>query len=422
MPLKLLTTRACGLLICLALGLATACSKTPDDAVVLYLRMGSPVEQGIWHEAVTAIEEKYPDIKIKVLNVPYEAYWTKFFTLTASGNPPDIVLMESGFYPGFVKKNALMDLTDRVNASELISLDAYHHTPLEWLQIDERLYGLPCDTAVIIPFFNLDMFEEAGVEVPGPDWTWDDYLEIARKLTRDRDGDGNIDVWGSALPPWELAIWSFGGDSVDDPKNPTRCTFDDPKVIEAIQWIADMRLKHGATIREAVQTAQIDPFQSGQVAITWNGHWAVPEYIARANFKWDVAMPPIGPAGRAIANFGSCFSIPAEAKHPEQAWKVIEFICGGEGARMFAMKNIMTPVFLEVANSPEFHNLNPPDHQKYFIDALDFGRLRPETSAYQELVSMINMELEHVWAGEAGVEEVCRRIATKGTRILNEAR
>jgi len=408
------------LLTALSLAAAGGCRQAGDDPVIIYLRMGSPIEQEIWGDMFTAISTKFPEIQVKVLNVPYEGYWSKFFTLTASGNPPDLVLMESGYYPGFVEKGALLDLTDLIAQSDVIHLEAYHPTPLQWLTIDGRLYGPPSDTAIMIPFLNLDQFEAAGVPVPGPDWTWEDYLEIARRLTRDTDGDGDIDVYGTAQLPWESVIWSFGGDLVDDPAKPTRCTFDDPLTIKAIQWIADARLKEGVVASETMQTAQIDPFQNGQAAIGWNGHWAVPEYTKRADFKWDVAMLPIGPNGRAIANFGSCFSIPTRARHPEEAWKLLEFLSGAEGSRIFIDRNIMTPALRELAASPAYLDQRPPAHQEYFIAALDHCRSRPQTPAQNELYAMINMELELIWAGEESVQSVCERISAKGTKILND--
>jgi multiple sugar transport system substrate-binding protein len=237
-------------------------------------------------------------------------------------------------------------------------------------------------------------------------------------MTRDTNHDGKTDVWGTTLPPWQIVVWASGANYVDDAEHPKRYTFDDPKVIQAIQWIADARLKDKVTAKELVQTEQVDPFMAGRVAMTWNGHWQIPDYIPKAKFHWDVGMPPVGAGGRAGFNFGSCFSILKKSKHPDEAWKVIEFFCSPEGSRIFAMSNSMTPVSLAVAHSAEFLNLHPPEHQKYFIDAMECGHLEPKTPAYKELINMTNMELERVWSGAEAPATVCKRIAQKGTQIL----
>ena len=87
----------------------------------------------------------------------------------------------------------------------------------------------------------MHLFKEAGVPLPDPDvpWTWDEFLENARKLTR---RSGNDRKWGAAFYTTEAAVWANGADWLDETK--TRVTVDDSKFIEALQWVADLRLVH----------------------------------------------------------------------------------------------------------------------------------------------------------------------------------
>lgn len=414
-----------GWLLCLLLvaGLMTGCGDGLGDRteVVFYLRNIDPSQNKIWSDIIKVFEEKNPDIRVKILNIPYEAYWSKLFTLIASGNTPDVVLMESGFYPSFVARNALLDLNPFLEQEREFTLDAFYPNTLEWLWINEQIYGIPIDTAVILPVINKDLFDQAGVSYPDKDWTWDDYLEISRKLTRDTTGDGNPNVWGTVLPPWPAAVWAWGGDWVDDPENPTRCTMDSPECVAAIQWISDAIWKEGVTPQDPPSALQVDPFLMQRVAITWNGHWQLPYYEARARFNWEVAMLPIGPRKRAGWNFGSCLSIPRLSRQPEAAWRLIRFFCWEEGATMMVEHNFITPANREVGESEAFLDLRPPENQAFFLEAIPYGHIYPKTVAFQELRSMIDSELEKVWIGEEDAPTVCARIARRGTQLLERA-
>lgn len=419
---RLLAKIATGfVLLSLMLILGCGGEQSQKTEIVFYLRNIDPAQDQIWRDISSEFEQRNPEIKVKILNIPYEAYWSKLFTLISSGDPPDVVLMESGFYPNFVAKDALLDLGPFLAQDKDFSLDIYYPNTLEWLWIDESIYGIPTDTAVILPIFNKDLFDAAGVDYPETDWTYEDYLEICKRLTRDTDGDGETDVWGTFLPPWPAAVWAWGGDWVDDPENPTECTLDSPECVAAIQWVADTIWKHGVAPQETPNTLQVDPFLMQKVAITWNGHWQLPYYEKRAEFAWDVATLPVGPEKRAGWNFGSCLSITKSSKHPEAAWKLIRFFCGPEGAAMMAEQNVITPACISVAESPEFVDREPPEHRERFIEAIPHGHIFPKTVAFQELRSMIETELERAWIGEEEAQSVCERIARQGTILLERA-
>jgi len=401
--------------------LAAACSRDQRPELVIYVRSTTPVQDHIWFNIAGAFQAKRPELKIKVLDIPYDAYWPKLFTMISSGNPPDLVLMESGLYPSFVAKGAFLDLAPLIRQTPGFSLGDYYPNALKWLWIDERIYGLPTDTAIFLPVFNMDLFDKFGVPYPAENWTWDDYLELAKRLTHDTNGDGKTDVFGTFLPPWEACVWSWGGDWTDNAEHPTRCTFDQPANLQAIRWLLDMRNKYKVTPRETSTTAQMDPFIIQKVAIVWNGHWAMPDYELKCKFRWDVATLPRGPKRRAGWNFGSCFSIPARTRHPAEAWEAVRFFSGPEGLGLMAKENFITPALRSVAENPDFLNHHPPLHHRRFIDAIADGCLFPKTPYYKELDQEIINELERVWAGDATPESACATIARRGTEILKGA-
>ena len=264
------------------------------------------------------------------------------------------------------------------------------------------IYGLPTDTAVALPFYNLDLFDQAEIPYPTDDWTWDDYLRIAKALTRDTDGDGKIDVWGSGGIFWIQYIYCSGGTLVDDPLNPKRCTIDSPETVEAIQWLADLSLVH----RVAPSTAQLvsenydDLFVSGKIAMNVTGHWLVPKYREIQSFRWDVAAVPTGKGGKAVLNFGSCYSIPAGTRHPEEAWRLLKYYSSFEVGRRLAEFGYFTPSNIKVAYSDAFlNNPLPPKSEQKFLDAMKYAHPFPFSTKTAQIIDRIGSGLQVVFNG-----------------------
>lgn len=149
--------------------------------------------------------EAHPDIKVRIENVTYDAYWPRFLTMVAGGIPPDVIFLESTRLASFASKGTILDLDPFIEADEEINMADFYPLALDALRYKGRLYALPNDIAVFAMFYNKDMFDEAG-SIPHPQkgWTWDDFLEISKKLTRDIDGDGKIDQFGSSFRDWRL--------------------------------------------------------------------------------------------------------------------------------------------------------------------------------------------------------------------------
>src|SRR5260370_18341401 len=68
------------------------------------------------------------------------------------------------------------------------------------------LHALPKGSPPLALAYNKTLFDRAGIPYPTDDWTWDDFLRVARALTRDTRGDGAIDQWGSGFD-WRPSVW-----------------------------------------------------------------------------------------------------------------------------------------------------------------------------------------------------------------------
>src|SRR4051794_16138604 len=147
----------------------------------------------------------HPDIAVRPMWVPSSQYQLKLKTLIAAGKPPDI-FWSGDVWMGY-ERPFLADVSGRVrrDAAEL-DLDDFYPERLAACRYEGRQLLLPRWFNVALLYYNKKIFDDAHEPYPTADWTWDDYIAAAKRLTK-RDAKGNVDVWGSTVTPGWWGEW-----------------------------------------------------------------------------------------------------------------------------------------------------------------------------------------------------------------------
>jgi len=145
--------------------------------------------------AVTREFEEATGIKVEFHEMPYDELREKLLLdfVTKMGRY-DIIWADTIWVPEFVKGGYLYDLTDLVKREwDELDMEDWEYSWDDGSRYQDRWWGLPCGQAHYGVFcYNKNILNEAGVEVPR---TWSQVKETAKKITRDIDGDGGVDVW-----------------------------------------------------------------------------------------------------------------------------------------------------------------------------------------------------------------------------------
>jgi len=249
-------------------------------------------------------------------------YHDRVLTSIVAGTPPDVFLLDNIDVPGLINRGALLDLTPYL-ARAGVDLGCLDQTVLSMFTRGDALYALPKGYTPLLVVYNKDLFDRAGIPYPTDAWTWDDFLRIAKRLTRDTDGDGVIDQWGTYFDrrpllwiPW---IWAGGGDVLcPDGRRASGC-LDGPHTIAALRWYTGWMTRYGIAPRNhnPLKAAGDDfrLFTSGRIAMMTTGHFWVPRirpYVAdgrlRAGF---VAIPHRAGFRSATVIYASGYAVPA---------------------------------------------------------------------------------------------------------------
>ena len=281
--------------------------------------------------------ENYPNITQNAdWGVPWGEYWTKLPTQLAGGAPIDMCWMHDTHAKTFAANEWLLPLDDFLASFPAIAWpEDFYPSQVEAFQYEGKQYGFPYDWAPGGLYINLDMFEEAGLELPTEETTMEEFLDIALALTKDTDGDGEIDRWGCDLPSggWSAGpywlVRNYGGEYFDETATSSR--FDMPETAAAFQFIADLMWEHKvmptADMLGAIGMGTGLAFSNGLIGMHWslNDEAFVLDETIDGKFRWTVAPSPMGDAGRFQFVGGSAFSIPDTTTQPDMAYELLRY-------------------------------------------------------------------------------------------------
>lgn len=398
-------------IVCLVLGGCGAAGKGEVSLMVF----GEPAELAAYQSLVDAFHSKYPDIQVELRHVASQGdYQKQLVTAFSAGAQPDVMLLNYRRMLQFAAPGGLEPLTSYMDKSTALDAEAFYPQAIEAFQWNGELWCVPQNMSSLVVYYNRGLFQAAGVAFPTAGWTWSEFLQAARALTRDVDGDGQIDQYGAAIAPelMRLAVfvWQNGGAIVDDQTKPTRLTLDSPEALAAFQWLVDLQVKEHVVPDAAAEQAEDGEsrFMSGSVAMFFNSRRGVPTYRTVEGLDWDVAPLPRGvQAAGMLHSDGYCLS--AKTHDKDAAWTLIEFANSVEGQTLMAGTGRTVPSLKAVAESAAF--LDPaarPASSRVFLDAIPELRRMPLHVEWPRIEETANGEIERAFYGQASVEEAVR--------------
>ncbi|KOG07560.1 ABC transporter substrate-binding protein [Streptomyces viridochromogenes] len=334
--------------------------------------------------------------------VPFDDYQTRFRTLLAGGAPPDIMRLNDDFLPEISDKGLSQDLAPYLAKSGLE--EAGFLPGFEASKLPSGRRGLVVASQVRCIFYNKTMFRKAGVPLPpsvwSPDgWTWDDFLRTAKALTEGTRQYGCSIVADSGYEEmWARNNGGPGAFSEDGRK----FTLADPQGAEAIQWVADLTLQH----RVQPAWGDIKPddadrrlFQAGRLGMMLRVSGNIGFFTEnQLDFEWDIAPVP-AKVHQYQQGSSVLYIIPEAARHPEDAWKYLEFVIGEKGGTLVAEAGLAVPVNRKAAQRIKSPGKYPVS-VRLLAQGAEQSRLPSLTRASSAAMSLYRPQMERVYTGE----------------------
>lgn len=394
-----------------------------NGTTVTFWHGSTDVEQEALEEIVRAFNEQQPDVKVEAVYIAQqgEGQNEKLLAAIAGGNPPDVAYFDRFEVGSWVAQGSLTDLTEYADQDN-IEDNNYYEYAINEAKYEGKLYGLPMDTDARLLFYNKDHFKEAGLDPENPPKKIAELEEVAEKLTIKKGnrferigfipwyGQGWMYTWG----------WVFGGEFYDEDTG--QVTADDPKIVEALQWMTDYAQEYGienlTAFTDSAGSGAESPFLTGQISMVVT----VPSMVGsikkyKPDLNYGVAPIPT-PTGDDFTTWagGWSFVIPKGAQNEEAAWEFMKFAAGPEGQKIYSEKtgNLAS---IKAIND-ELHTDDPI--MKEFVDILPQARHRPVISEgsllWNELVQARDLAIRE----KDTAENLLKGVSDKVNEALNK--
>lgn len=397
-------------------------SKSGDskDAKLTVAIWDSNQEAGLKEIMNDFTEETGVEVDIQV--TPWSDYWTMLEAATQGGDMPDVFWMHSDQISTYAAyDDILLNLSDKIEKSDKIDLENYPENLVSIYQNEDGdQLAVPKDIDTCAVWYNKKMFDEAGIAYPTADWTWEDFREIAKKLTNPEKNQ-----YGTALKPasyqesWYSTIYAYGGEVISEDK--TKSGFDNPKTIEAMQLIENI-IKDGSMPEYSVvaENNTEELMMAGTVAMTFQGSWMIPDLASSEYIKenYDIAPLPKGPNGTKSISNGLGWAASAQGEHTEEAWKLIEYLGSKEAQQKQAELGVTMAAYKGVSDA--WKESHPEFNMQAYLDMLEDAQAYPSSKNTQVWYQVLMERMVDGFSGAKPMDQVCKDFAVEMNQFLAE--
>ena len=316
-----------------------------------------PVELVFWHgyteadgDVLEGIVDSFNDSQDEVHVTTEVNTWATIndtlLPALSSKTGPDLVALPAENFPVYAAKKAFVSLDDFYadpanNASDVVEGGK------EMTVVDGTSYAIPLGFVPLAIYYDKAAFADAGItEVPAD---WDAWVEAAKKLTVDENGDGTPERYGIVLPDhatvgngvWPSLFYGGGGDLVSDGE----------AVIDSPENAATLAFWHDAIVNDKISPIGVDGieadsvFSSGKAAMTFGGPWMT--FIAGdAGIDYGIAPIPAGPETQAASAIGLTLSVTdqGDAAKADAAKKFLAYFLNDDNAAAWSLGSGWPPL------------------------------------------------------------------------------
>jgi len=281
----------------------------------------APVEVTFWHAYGTGSAEEIaltkvlnqaakdlPNIKINVLQVPFNDIYNKYRTDVASGAGPDMFIAPNDSLGDDARNGLIADITDLAAGK----LGDYTPLSIDGMTVDGKLYGIPESLKAVVFWYNKDMIKT-------PPATTDELKALM-------EGGTEVSITYGCYHHFGF-FSAFGGKIFDE--NWKVIADQGTGVTDAMTYLNELYQISKKNSWPKNDSDGLAPFTEGKAAAITNGNWAMGDYKAALGDKLGVAPLPAGPAGPATPFLGvDGFYFNPNSQNKEAALEVALYLTG----------------------------------------------------------------------------------------------
>lgn len=372
-------------------------------------------------------EKDNPGVKVKpIYSGTYQESVVKALTAHKAGEPPVIsVLLSTDMYT-LIDEGAIIDWSSVAkSAADKAWMKSFYPAFMENSETGGKVWGIPFQRSTIVLYWNKEAFKDAGIDPNRPPENWKELVDYAQKLTK-RDASGNVSQWGLQVPSSGFPYWLFQAFTTQNNvvlmnKDGTKTSFDDPKVIEALQFWVDLSRKYKVMPPGIIEwgTTPKDFFER-KIAMMWTTTGNLTNVRKNAKFDFGVAMLSSGKR-RGTPTGGGNFYLFNKSTPQQQAaaLKFVQWVTSPERAAQWGIQTGYVATRPDAWNTPEMKKYAaefPP--AAVARDQLQYAVAELSTHDNQRITKVLNDGLQAALTGAKTPEQAMKEAQREAERLL----
>ena len=365
-------------------------------------------------KAIAKFEHAHPGVTVHYYSgIRKDDYSEWFSRKLLAGEEPDIFMVLGTDFNQFASMGVMKNLETFIEEDTDFEPEKYFTSAFVSGQYESVQYALPYETVPTLMFVNKTLLTQEGIDMPEENWTWEDFYEICKKVTRDTDGDGVPDQFGSYNYDWMDALCSNGGGVFN--KKGTEAALTDSRVVEAVKYVRSINDLYGG------EKLTQEDFNGGRVAFMpltfaeYRTYKTYPYKIRKyANFQWDCVTMPAGEQGGNISQVDSLLmGISANTKEEKLAWEFLKLLTYDEESQMNIFYDSQgASVLKEVTESQQMEQIVQEDMEegdtvingKLLGRVIEEGHVEPQFKKYEQAMSLTDSEINKILEEDKDVD------------------
>ncbi len=402
--------------------LATCSGRKAHDDVVeitFWHAMGGPLGR-VLTRLIDEFNATHPNIRVISVSMGrYTALSQKIMAAVAAGKPPTMAQAYENWTVELIMTKSIVPIEKFIRGPSGLSEESLGDILPVFIENntwDNVIWSFPFNKSVRALFYNKDLFREVGLDPDHPPRTWAEYLDFARCLTKDDDGDGNPEIWGTA---GQVNVWMFGnlliqnGGAFLGPDG-QEVVFNSPEGIEALAFMKKLLADSVGFIASGFEYQ--NDFLAGKVGMMEGSTVSLAFIKGKYDFGLGIAPLPAGKRlGVLIAGTNVVIFAKASEEEQEAAWEFIKWFTDTEQTARWAAGTFYVPVRRSAFESEvlrkrfeEFPGLEDAFSQ------LDYATFEPKIAGwYAGRRYLAERSIEAVLRGDADIKDSLDRAADK---------
>ncbi len=381
---------------------------------------------GIWDEnqrpamekLIEAYEKENENVTVKIQLTPYKGgeYWTKLEAAAGGGTAPDVFWLNVLHLDAYQEGGILDDLSSAIADSDIN--DNFSETLVNNYVREGKNYAVPKDFDTNALWYNKELFDQAGVEYPTDDMTYDDLVALATEL-KDKLPEG---TYAFACPvdfqTWYYqTVYANGGWILND--DATETGYEDEKTQEGIQcWIDMIDAGLSPSAATLAETSADAMFEGGQLAMNFAGSYMVPEYASNDTIKDKINCVEIptfnGVEDNCINGLG--YAVYEGSKNKEEAEKFAIWLGSAEAQQIQGETGVVISARTDAQKY--FAEANSQYNLAAYTNHADEAYPLPVCAQAAELYDKESTWLTKAYNGEMSLADACSGLKKEADALL----